>query len=207
MLLPALLTRSLIVCSTPRNLRRESGLFFTPVLILWGGRHIAGHIWRQVIVPSDVVQSFGMICVHKSYCVIHHKIMCQCDLVHMGKETHACLAGIDTKKSGGTITLLHAWPQDGYHNRFPPQISLVLPKLSTSTENLNFTKISHMTCKLLYSHSKITFWKQLCIIHVEKTGRREVRRYEKLKLNFHPDFLKIMVDGTKFNSHESVGYI
>ena len=42
--------------------------------------------------------------------------------VHAGKATHAQrnnLAGLVTKKSGGTITRLHTCHQNGRHNRFP----------------------------------------------------------------------------------------
>ena len=42
--------------------------------------------------------------------------------VHAEKATHAkqnYLTGLATKKSGGTITHLHTWRQDGRHNRFP----------------------------------------------------------------------------------------
>ena len=45
-----------------------------PVLMLWGGSHITCHIWRCVIVPSDLVLSFGAICVHYRYRVIHRTI-------------------------------------------------------------------------------------------------------------------------------------
>ena len=44
-------------------------------------------------------------------------------LVHAGKATHAYLTklfgGLSQKKSGGTISHLHTWWQDGRHNRFP----------------------------------------------------------------------------------------
>ena len=72
--------------------------------LLWSGYHIDGHGWKWVIVPSDLMQSF--------------RAMWAYDLVHAGKATHACLVGLDTKKSGGTITLLHKWQQDGCCNRF-----------------------------------------------------------------------------------------
>ena len=36
---------------TLRNLKGELGLFLTPVLTLWGGSHIARHVWRWFIVP------------------------------------------------------------------------------------------------------------------------------------------------------------
>ena len=32
----------------------ELGLFSTPVLMLCSGGHIGGHVWRRVIVPSDL---------------------------------------------------------------------------------------------------------------------------------------------------------
>ena len=52
----------------------ESGLFLTTVLTLWGGGHIAHHVWRRVIVPSDLAQSFGAICAHYRYRMIHRAI-------------------------------------------------------------------------------------------------------------------------------------
>ena len=36
--------------------------------------------------------------------------LCVHDVVYAGKASHACLAGVATKKSRGTITLLHTWP-------------------------------------------------------------------------------------------------
>ena len=39
------------------SLKGESGLFFDPVLTLWGGSHIDRHVWGRVIVPSDLAQS------------------------------------------------------------------------------------------------------------------------------------------------------
>ena len=33
--------------------KKESGLFLTPELTLWGRSHIDRHVWRRVIVPSD----------------------------------------------------------------------------------------------------------------------------------------------------------
>ena len=55
----------------PRKLKGEIGpLFFTPVLMLWRGCHITGHVWRRVIVPSDLAQSFGAIRTHR-YRLIH----------------------------------------------------------------------------------------------------------------------------------------
>ena len=57
-----------------RNLKGGTGLLLTPVLTLWGSSHIDCHVWRRVIVPSDLAQSFGAICAHYRYRVIHHAI-------------------------------------------------------------------------------------------------------------------------------------
>ena len=102
----------------------------TPVLMLWGGGNIDNHVWRL----SYCTLGFGAITrrdlrilslPHDSprdnlyACVIW---------VHAGKATYAqqnYLADLATKKSGGTVTHLHTWWQDGRHNRFPLYISLV----------------------------------------------------------------------------------
>ena len=62
-------------CDTePRNLKGGIRSLLTPVLTLWQGGHIDSHVWRWVIVPSDLAWSFGAICVHYRYCVIHRTI-------------------------------------------------------------------------------------------------------------------------------------
>ena len=35
-----------VVMMVARNLKGEHGLFLTPVLMLWGGGHFDGHVWR-----------------------------------------------------------------------------------------------------------------------------------------------------------------
>ena len=95
------------------NLRGELGLFFTPVLMLWSGGYIGGHVWWQVIVPSNLAQLFGVIYPHYWYLLIHHAItIMRVWFIPHGKG-NSCLLG------GGTITLLHRWYQDGHRNRFP----------------------------------------------------------------------------------------
>ena len=106
-------------------LKGESGLFLTPVLTLWGGGHIGRHAWRWVIVPSDFVQSFSAICANYLYCVICRAITYMCAWFKSTQKrqltpNEICLAGLAMKKSGGTITNLHTWRQDGRHNRFSP---------------------------------------------------------------------------------------
>ena len=58
----------------PKNLKGESGLFLTPVWMIRGGGHIDHHVWRRVIVPSDLARSFGAICAYYCYNVIHRGI-------------------------------------------------------------------------------------------------------------------------------------
>ena len=62
----------------PRNLKRKSGLFLTPMLTLWGSGYNAHHAWRRVIVPLDLAQSFGAICAHYRYRMIHRMITNMC---------------------------------------------------------------------------------------------------------------------------------
>ena len=120
-------------CLTQGIWKGESCLFLTPVLTLWGSSHIDRHIQRRVIVSSDLAPSFGVICADYRYYVIHRRItyMRACLKSTWENATYAernCLAGLATKKSSpGTITHLHMWRQDGRHNRFPLNISLVLP--------------------------------------------------------------------------------
>ena len=52
------------ICKTWKNmhfsqgiLKAESSLFLTPALRLWGGGYIDRHIWRWVVVPSDLAWS------------------------------------------------------------------------------------------------------------------------------------------------------
>ena len=55
-------------------LKGELGLFLTPVLTLWGSGHFDHHVWRWAIVPSDLAWTFGAICAHYRYRVIHRAI-------------------------------------------------------------------------------------------------------------------------------------
>ena len=58
-----------------RYLKGGIGSFLTPVLALWGGSHIDRHVWRWVIVPSDLVWSFGTICTRYGHHVNHRAII------------------------------------------------------------------------------------------------------------------------------------
>ena len=64
--------------TTQGILKRESSLFLTPVLTLWGGGHIDHHVWRWVIVPWGLAWSFSAICTQYCYRVIHHAITYVC---------------------------------------------------------------------------------------------------------------------------------
>ena len=48
----------------------ELVFFFTYMLMLWSSRHIAGRVWRRVIVPSNLAQSFCAMYAHNRYHVI-----------------------------------------------------------------------------------------------------------------------------------------
>ena len=89
---------------------------FDLTLTLKGTGHIGRHVWRWVIVPSDLARTFGTICAHDRYCVIHRAItyMQAWFKSTRGKATHPkrnCSGGLPTKISGGTITHLHTWRQ------------------------------------------------------------------------------------------------
>ena len=66
--------KSPCLCKNHGIQKGESGLFMIPVLTLWGSGHITRHIWRWVIVPSDLARSFGAICAHYRYRSIHRAI-------------------------------------------------------------------------------------------------------------------------------------
>ena len=74
-----------------RNLMGESGRFMPPVLTLWGGGHIAHYVWRWVIVPSDLVRSFGSICAYYCYRVIHRAITYLCAWFESTRERQLTL--------------------------------------------------------------------------------------------------------------------
>ena len=56
----------------PRNLKGGIRSLFDPVLMLWGSGQSDGHIWRRVIVPPGLAQSFGAICT--SLLPVYHTI-------------------------------------------------------------------------------------------------------------------------------------
>ena len=107
-----------------KEFKRGNRVSFWPVLILCGSGHIAHHVWRWVIVPSDLAPSFCAICTHYHYRVIHHVITYMGAWFESTRERQLTLnknylPGLATKKSGDTITHLHTWQQDGRRNRFP----------------------------------------------------------------------------------------
>ena len=57
-----------------RNLKGGIGSLFDPCVNAMGRGHIARNVWRWVIVPSDLARSFGAICAHYRYRVIHRAI-------------------------------------------------------------------------------------------------------------------------------------
>ena len=120
--------------SYPRNLKGRIVSLFDPCVNAMGRRPY----WPSHMEASNctfgLAPSFGMICAHYRYCVIHRGITYMRVCLKSTWENATlyaernCLAGLATKKSSpGTITHLHTWRQDGRHNRFPLNISLVLP--------------------------------------------------------------------------------
>ena len=123
----------------------ESGLFLTPVLTLWGGGYIACHVWRWVIVPSDLVQSFGAICAHYRYCMIHCTITNMCAWFESTRERHLiCL----TKLFGG-LSYEKIWR---YNNSPPYVMARWLPQ---QIPPLNFlaTNTDYLLIILMHKHS------------------------------------------------------
>ena len=84
----------------PRNLKGETGSLFDPYFKAMVRGHIGRHVWRWVILPSDLVRYFGTICVHYRYRVIQRTI------TYMRAWFKSlAIAGLAMKKSRGTITL------------------------------------------------------------------------------------------------------
>ena len=85
-------------------LRGESGSLFTPVFMLWSISLIGGHVWRRVIVPFDLAQSFSVICVHHCYHVIHRWINIMRTLLspHRKGNLHL-LGGLSYKKKNQEV--------------------------------------------------------------------------------------------------------
>ena len=118
---------------------------FSPVLTLQHSRHIAGHGCRWVIVPLHLVQSFGVICTHNRYFVIHHAIFnLRPWFSPCGKGNSRLLGGLGyMKQSGGTLTLLHTWRQDGCRNRFFPLNLLLIAHSATQSVKWVWRLMSH----------------------------------------------------------------
>ena len=73
----------------PRNFKGGIGSLFDPCVNAMGRGHIDRHLWRRVIVPSYLAPSFGVICAHYCYRVIHRAItyiICVHDLRPLGKD-------------------------------------------------------------------------------------------------------------------------
>ena len=110
------------VSSQQGDLKGESGLFLAR-----GNAMGRRPYWPSYMETSCCTFRFGAIIRGDL-----HTLSLPCDSpcdnlhtyvieVHAGKATHAkqnCLAGLATKKSGGTITHLHTWGRDCHHNRF-----------------------------------------------------------------------------------------
>ena len=61
-----------------KNLKREIGSLFDPVLINamgWHG-HIDHHVWKRFTAPSDLAQLFAAVCKYHCYHVVCRAITC-----------------------------------------------------------------------------------------------------------------------------------
>ena len=59
----------------PRNLQGGIG----SLLKLWDGSHFDHHVWRWVIVPTDLSWSFSAICTPYRWCVFYSEITYMCE--------------------------------------------------------------------------------------------------------------------------------
>ena len=121
---PFVHSQNAIQFDLPEPTKFKTGIrsLFHPCVNAMEGRSYVGcHIWRWVIVPSDFARSFITICTHSRNGVFHCVIPIMCVWFSPRRKGNlGLLGGLRLwKKNGGTITLLHTWPQDGCRNRFP----------------------------------------------------------------------------------------
>ena len=137
--------------------KRESGLFFTPVWTLWSGLHIGGHVWRLVIVPLDLAQSCGTICMHYCYHMIHRSIIIMRVLFSSHRKSKLYrMIGLSYKKKKN-------WR---YNNSAP----YVTPRLLLQQIPLKFPWVSHSSGSCIqkqkwiggnYVFKAVMLWKDL----------------------------------------------
>ena len=136
------------VCPCQGNLRGELGLFFTSVLTLWSSGHIGGHVWRRVIVLSDLARSFSAICVHYRYRLIQHAIVIMYTWFSPHWKGNSCLlGGLNSEKIGrynnSAPYVTPRWPLQG----IPPLNFLASnrPRRSTVVLDYKATKqVAHL---------------------------------------------------------------
>ena len=111
-----------------KEFKRGNQVSFWPlclVLTLWGSGHFDGHLWRWVIVPSDLVQSFR--CNLRNFSLLRDNLS-MCLIKSTRERQHTLnknrLVGLAQKNLEVKIKHLHMWRQDGCHDRFPLEISL-----------------------------------------------------------------------------------
>ena len=134
-----------------RKFKGEIVSFFTPVLRLWISGHIGSHLWRWIF-------RFGTI-IRRDLCALTlmSDLLHTISIIHAwfsprGKDNSCFLGWCSYEKSGGTITLLHIWPQDGCCNRSPLQFPWV------QHEKQNFTLTGHSTIRSSKSMLEFHLW-------------------------------------------------
>ena len=144
----------------------ESGLFLTPVLTLWGDGHIDQQVWRWVIVPPDLVRSFGMICTQYRYRVIHCTItLCLRDLSPREKGNSRLtklLDGLSYEKiqryNNSPPYVTARWPPQ----QIPPLNFLV----KNSKTQYHVQMVNSFKCRKWTKMSFLFILKFLCILNI-----------------------------------------
>ena len=116
-------------CVSSKEFKRGNRVsFLTDVLMLWGGSHITRHVWRWVIVLSDLAQC--TICAHYHYRGIHCAIInMHAWFESMRERANSCLTklfdGLGYKKilryNNSPQYVMAKWPPQ----KIPLLISLV----------------------------------------------------------------------------------
>ena len=159
----------------PRNLNQDSGLFLTPVLLLWGSGHIdcqeySCKLFYLQIWHSDFWWSFGMIRAYLCYHVIHRVITYMHEWLYPHRKGNSCLPGkFSYKKICGTITPLHTarWPPQTIPSfKFSwywccpwPKSRTWLPLAQCVKEKvMHYTKMTDKCTNYLYILSSRKWW-------------------------------------------------
>ena len=133
----------------PKEFKRWNRVCLTPVLTLWGGGHIIHHVWRRVIVPLNLAWSFGAICAHYHYRVIHCEITDMRAWFESTQEKQLSLLTGLTKSFGRLSYKKIRW----YNNSLPYMTARWPPQ---QIPPLNFLGVTFSIPLALFIHSAYT---------------------------------------------------